>query len=248
MSDVGRRGGRAPIAVFAYDRVDKLSNMMSTLEACRGFSESPIFIYVDGPKGAADRASVDSVRRLVDGLRSPNISSFFRNENLGLRRSIFAGVTEVVRKYGRVVVLEDDLVLAPIALDYFNNALDRYESMHRVWSVAGYMYDVSALRNREATLALPFAHPWGWATWLRAWQQFALDNRPTERQLNSGSFRAAFDMDGLYPFTAQLRNSIEGRVDSWFIHWYYTIFQCGGVSIFPPRRVLDNFEIGRAHV
>jgi hypothetical protein len=52
-------------------------------------------------------------------------------------------------------------------------------------------------------------------------------------------------MDNLYPFSVQLRNSIEGRVNSWFIHWYYTVFQHRGVSIFPPRRVLDNYGLGK---
>lgn len=231
----------APIAVFAYNRPDKLAALMASLQSCQGFSESPVTIFVDGAKGPADDPAVQAVRDLVVNLRLPNVSWSFQQSNRGLRQSVYAGVSQVVRQYGRVVVLEDDLVLSPIALTYFNKALSRYETVDRVWSVVGYAYDAPALRGSTTTVALPFAHPWGWATWARAWNRYQLDNQPARAQLGSASFRSAFDMDGLYPFTAQLKNSIEGRVNSWFIHWYYTVFEHRGVSIFPPRRVLDNY-------
>lgn len=231
----------APIAVFAYNRPDKLASMMESLRRCRGFPHSPVTIFVDGPKTVSDRSLVSAVHNYVQGLCLPNVTWSFRDVNLGLRNSIYSGVSELVAQYGRVIVLEDDLVLSPIALQYFNDALRRYEDERRVWSIVGYAYDAPELRDSTSTLILPFAHPWGWATWAHAWDRFELDNRPTTEDLSSHAFKQAFDMNGLYPFTVQLRNSISGRVNSWFIHWYYTIFEHGGVSVFPPRRVLDNF-------
>jgi hypothetical protein len=233
----------APIAVFAYNRPGKLDALMKSLQACHGFAHSQVTVFVDGPKGDEDRVAVESVQASVQRLRLPNVSWSFQEVNRGLRCSIFAGVTDIVRKSGRVIVLEDDLVLSPVALTYFNEALHHYMDAERVWSIVGYSYDAPALRNASDTVALPFAHPWGWATWARAWDRFDLDDRPDARSLNARSFKAAFDMDGLYPFTAQLKNSIEGRVNSWFIHWYYTVFKHRGISIFPPRRLVDNFGI-----
>ena len=232
---------RAPIAVFAYNRADKLRALMASLQACEGFADSYVRVFVDGPKRDSDSAPIQEVRAAVQDLQLPNVSWSFQSENRGLRASIFAGVSELIDEYGRVIVLEDDLLLSPIALTYFNDALDFYAEAENVWSVVGYMYDVPELRDSPQTLALPFAHPWGWATWSRAWSRFDLDDRPTMEYLNARSFRTAFDMAGLYPFTGQLRNSIDGRVNSWFIHWYYTVFKHRGSSIFPPRRLVDNF-------
>ena len=241
MEDSDAPAVRAPVAVFAYNRPDKLTAMMTSLRACRGFSDSPVTIFVDGPKQPRDEPSVNAVRAFVRALGLPNVSWSFQKGNRGLRRSIYAGVSELIDEYGNVIVLEDDLILSPGALDFFNEGLHRYQSDERVWSIAGYTYDAPQIRNLSTTFALPFAHPWGWATWARAWDRFQLDNRPARHQLDSHSFKSAFDMNGLYPFTALLRNSIEGSVDSWFIHWYYTVFQNGGLSIFPSRRVVDNF-------
>jgi hypothetical protein len=233
----------APVAIFAYNRPDKLSALMTSLASCEGFANTPVTIFVDGPKRESDRLKVEQVRHVAEHHAGANVSWSFRETNSGLRKSVYAGVTEVLSKFDRVIVLEDDLVLSPIALSYFNTALRTYESEARVWSIAGYTYDAPALRPTGTTLTLPFAHSWGWATWARAWDQFDLDNRPSPRTLQSSAFRSAFDMGGLYPFTALMKISIEGRVDSWFIHWYYTIFQHGGVSIFPPRRVVENYGL-----
>jgi hypothetical protein len=233
----------APIAVFAYNRPDKLAALMNSLRACHGFADSQVTVFVDGPKRDGDRAAVEAVQASVLQLRLPNVVWSFQEVNRGLRNSIFAGVSEIVRAHGQVIVLEDDLVLSPLALTYFNEALRHYMNAQRVWSIVGYAYDAPTLRNSSRAIALPFAHPWGWATWSRAWEHFHLDDKPDAEILNTKSFQSAFDMDGMYPFTAQLRNSIEGRVNSWFIRWYYTVFKHRGVSIFPPRRLVDNYGL-----
>lgn len=231
----------APIAIFAYNRRDRLATMMESLAACDGFDQSTVKIFVDGPKNEAGAPAVEDVRELVRSLPYPNVQHVISEKNSGLRNAISAGVSRIVEEHGRVIVLEDDLVLSPIALTYFNQALDYYQQDEMIWSVVGYMYDCPSMRDEGKTVTLPFTHPWGWATWNRAWKHFELDGRPSDADLESAAFRSAFDMNGLYPFTGQLRNSIRGRVNSWYIHWYYALFRHGARSIFPPRRVLDNF-------
>lgn len=235
--------GLAPIAVFAYNRRDRLEAMIESLRCCEGFDRSPVFIFVDGPKRETDYAAVEQVRDYVRGLALPNVRTAISETNNGLRKSISSGVTQVVAEHGRAIVLEDDLVLSPIALSYFNTALDKYADDPRVWSVSGYISDVQQLRDFPRALILPYAHSWGWATWERAWRHFELDARPRDENLDSDSFRQAIDMNGFYPVRDMLRHSIAGRVDSWYAHWLYTIFRHGGRSIFPPRRVLDNYGI-----
>lgn len=237
------RSTRPPIAVFAYNRPDKLASLFSTLQNCNGFHDSHVRIFVDGFRGESDRKSVEAVRNYVTSLDYPNVSHTFQSQNLGLRRSIYSGVSRLIDEFGEVIVLEDDLILSPIALDYFESGLREYEDETRVWSIAGYIYDAPEFRNSTRTLALPFTHPWGWATWKRAWKQFDLDSRPDIEDINTRFFEKSFNMNGIYPFTKQLKNSLSGIVDSWSVHWYYTVFKHGGVSIFPPRRVVDNLGL-----
>jgi hypothetical protein len=231
----------APIAVFAYNRRDRLAAMIHSLERCEGFSKSPVTIYVDGPQNGADRSAVEEVRAFVKGLTHKNVDYVISETNQGLRNAIYAGVSQLAAEHGRVIVLEDDLVLSPIALSYFNQALNYYADDARVWSISGYIADAKKLREYPRALILPYAHSWGWATWDRAWRQFDLNARPRDENLRAASFRRAIDMNGFHPFQFLLAASIRGRINSWYVHWLYTILRHGGRSVFPPRRVVDNY-------
>jgi hypothetical protein len=214
--------------------------MFDSLRRCEFFDESPVCFFLDGAKGNGDQDDVTAVRRLVESIDLPNVTHVIRKKNLGLRHSIHDGVGRICEQYGRVIVLEDDFRLSSKALEYFNAALDQYAETDRVWSVAGYMFQVPELRDRTTAFALPFAHPWGWATWQRSWTQFALDAPVSEEMLKSRSFRAAFSMGGLADFGRMLAMSQGGLVNSWFIQWYHLIFRNGGVSIFPPQTYVLN--------
>lgn len=237
----GCRQTFAPIVVFAYNRRDRLAKMMCSLQRCEGFSESSVIIFVDGPRDDRDKNLVEEVADFVRNLPYPNVTYHISENNTGLRSAIFSGVSRVIDEHRRIIVLEDDLVLSPIALLYFNRALEFYADDRRVWSISGYIADVKRLREFPRALILPYAHSWGWATWSRAWKQFDLDQRPRAANLKAASFKNAIDMNGFYPARLMLANSIEGRVNSWYAHWLYTIIRHGGRSVFPPRRVLDNY-------
>jgi hypothetical protein len=144
-------------------------------------------------------------------------------------------------EYGRVIVLEDDLVCSPTVLRYFNRALDLYEKDGRIYSVSAYIYDCQRLRNTKRALVLPLTNSWGWATWQRAWVGFDPDEVVDQRTLESRTFRNFFDINGFYPLAALLLQSLNKHVDSWFIHWYYYIFRNGGMTIYPPRRYVENY-------
>jgi hypothetical protein len=241
--DIDRRISPAPVAIFAYKRVAHLKRLFETLRQNAEFSATDIVIFVDGPKGEADASEVAKVREFAANTGLSNVRARISERNQGLRRSICAGVTAMCAEYGRVIVLEDDLITSPVLLRYFNTALDRYVDDTNVYSISAYIYDCPQLREFERALVLPLTNSWGWATWQRAWSDFKPDAKPDIGMLNSASFRNSFDLGGFYPLSALLRQAVEGRVDSWFIFWYLHIFERGGVTIYPPRRYVENYGL-----
>ncbi|GAB3813272.1 hypothetical protein GCM10028895_05140 [Pontibacter rugosus] len=84
---------------------------------------------------------VSEVRQYISQIQGfKSVKVIEREKNLGLATSIIQGVTEVVNIYGRVIVLEDDLVTAPSFLSYMNTALKLYQQDDAVISVHGYVY------------------------------------------------------------------------------------------------------------
>ena len=234
----------APVAIFAFNRPEKLQRLIESLHACELSELTHFVFFVDGPRHERDAALVAQVIAIAasSGLASSEIR--VSESNMGLRRSVYNGVGALVKSYGRVIALEDDLILSPIALRYFNAALERYADEESIWSICGYLWDVPKIANHPTALVLPLTNSWGWATWRRAWDNFELDAQPSQENLNSKTFKDLFDIHGMYLFTEMMKASIAKRVNSWYVHWNYTVFQHGGRSIFPPRRVLDNIGIG----
>lgn len=234
------RTSAAPIAIFAYNRRDRLEIMFESLRACDGFSESPITIFVDGPRDRTEVPRVTAVRDYVTSLELPNVRYQFAAANCGLRASIASGVSQICADAGRVIVLEDDLILCPSVLRYFNEALTKYADRECIWSVCAYMPEVVRLQTHDAALVLPTTHPWGWATWHRAWRTFDVNGPIDSRTLQSRAIRERLNMHGLRDYASMLSYALSGMIDSWFARWNYHVCVRNGLSVFPPRTLIQN--------
>jgi len=232
----------APVALFAYDR---LSHLRQTVEALRRndlTAGTQLRVFCDGPKDSGDAAKVAQVREYVsriDGFKSVRVVQ--RERNFGLAQSIIAGVTEVVEDFGKVIVLEDDLVTSPFFLTYMNEALNLYEAAERVVSIHGYIYPV---RGRlPETFFLRGADCWGWATWNRGWRIFESDAERLLGELRRNRLEYAFDFEGAYSYTKMLRDCIAGENDSWAVRWYASAFLRQKLTLYPGRSLIRNIGL-----
>jgi hypothetical protein len=229
----------APIAIFAFRRPGHVRRLIESLRANPEFAESPVVAYCDGPRSEADAAPVAETRSVIRSAGIPDLRMVERERNLGLANSVIAGVTELCDQYGRVIVLEDDLVLAPTFLDYMNAALTRYADRPEVYAVNGTMYPVE-LPAKEDALFLPLVNSSGWATWSRAWADFDASAAGFAALAADRALRRRFDLDGNFPFFQMLEARVRGRNDSWAIRWYLTVFMRGGLGLFPARSLVEN--------
>lgn len=230
----------APIALFAYRRTDLLGAVLDSLEACPEFSATDVYVFSDGPKNEHARADVEAVRVLVRDRMRPNMRLIEAQDNLGLSQSVIGGVGRLCREYGRAIVIEDDLLLSPAILAWFNAALDRYIGERRVMQISGHMFNSTAFEGRNEGFFLPMATSWGWATWDRAWKAFDPDAAGWEVLIRDRAARKRFDLDGNYPYTKMLRRQMAGRINSWAIRWNWTLFKNDGLSLYPPQSMVSN--------
>jgi hypothetical protein len=160
-----------------------------------------------------------------------------RTENLGLARSVVAGVSELCDAYGRVIVVEDDFALRPDFLDYMIRALDKYADCKEIYQVSGYMFPVEHPPRPDAFF-LPLSTTWGWATWSRAWRIFDWRAASAPEQLADPAIRRKFDLDNSYPYANMLEDRLAGKNDSWGILWWWAVFRIGGLVLYPRRSLV----------
>src|SRR4029079_8493235 len=116
-----------------------------------------------------------------------------RDNNYGLANSILTGVTDLINRFGKIIVLEDDLVSSPGFLIYMNDALNKYENESKVMHVSGYMLPVKS--NLPETFFYNAATCWGWGTWWRAWSKLNTDARDLWNKLNASGRIDEYTLD-----------------------------------------------------
>jgi hypothetical protein len=161
-----------------------------------------------------------------------------RDANLGLAKSMIDGVTRIVAQYGRIIVLEDDMVTAPHFLTYMNEALEKYADDDRVASIHGYVYPVA--QPLPEAFFLQGADCWGWGTWQRGWKLFNGDGQLLLTELKHRKLLRAFDFNGAYPFSKMLEGQIKGINDSWAVRWYASAYLAGKLTLYPGRSLVHN--------
>jgi len=228
-----------PIVLFTYNRLSHLQKTIEALLVNYGADESSLFIYSDGPKNNSAVKDVNGVREYIKTITGfKNISIIESRENLGLAASIIKGVTEVVNRYGSVIVIEDDLITSPYFLEYMNDALETYKNDDGVISIHGYIYPVT--RELPETFFLRGADCWGWATWKRGWDLFESDGKKLLKELNEKSLTKEFDFGGNYHFSDMLKRQSEGTTNSWAIRWYAGAFLKNKLTLYPGKSLVQN--------
>ncbi len=231
----------APIVIFAFNRPDALQRLGDALRKCALFDESKVIVFVDGPRNEPERtkvqAAIEVARSLTDDVRASA-------SNRGLGPSIIAGVTDVINEYGRVIVLEDDLVPAPGMLMYLNQMLDRYADEPKVCSACAYGLKIRRPEGYDGDVYFsPRSSSWGWATWRDRWEKidWAVSdyesfrhNRRDRRSFNRGGSDMASMLDGY----------MAGRNRSWAIRFCYWQWRNGLLSVHPFRSLVDNEGFG----
>ncbi len=233
----------APVALFAFKRPVHTARALRALLGDPLIRETRVFVFCDGPHGSDDAELVRATRDAVRMCGIPKLQVTERHENLGLARSVISGVSELCATFGRVIVLEDDLVPSSTFLSYMNSSLERYREDDRVYHVSAYMYPVRLPRRQDAVF-LPFVNSWGWATWERAWRFFDPDANGFEALRKDPDLRLRFDLDGSFRFFDMLQLQQDGCIDSWFIRWYLSVFLRGGLGLFPTRSLVANTGFG----
>lgn len=229
----------APILLFAYNRPRHLQHTVEALAHNPLAQESELFVFSDGARTEDDREDVELVRSYIytiEGFKT--VHRIERDRNYGLAANIIDGVTDIVNRYGRVIVLEDDLVTAPGFLQFMNDALDTYADEPRVGHIQA--YDFTQNPRLPETFLIKFTGSWGWATWQRAWQHFNPDGQYLLNELHRRHLTRRFDFNGKYGFTRMLRRQVEGKNNSWAIRWNASLFLQDILSLNVGRSLVQN--------
>lgn len=229
----------APILLFVYNRPEHVRQCIASLQANELAAQSPLFIYSDAAKTPESREDVEQTRQFIRTIQGfKEVTIIEREQNWGLARSIIDGVTTQVNRFGKVIVMEDDLIAAPYFLQFMNDALDTYKDEPRVGHIQG--CDFTQDTSLPDTFLIKWTGSWGWGTWDRAWKLFNPDGKELLQQLEERNLTHRFDFNSTYGYTRMLRRQIEGKNNSWAIRWNASLFLADILSLNAGRSLIQN--------
>jgi acetyltransferase-like isoleucine patch superfamily enzyme len=232
----------APIALFVYNRPDHTLRTLEALAQNDLASQSELFVYSDGPKYDADPntiKAIEEVRALIKEQQwCKKVTIYESDTNKGLADSIVFGVTEIINTYGKIIVLEDDIVTSKGFLQYMNDALTLYENEERVMHISGYMYPINT--KKTSTICLRLLSCWGWATWSRAWKHYNPNTANHLEELEDSAAIDRFNIRGSADFYDQLKRNQYGEIYTWAVKWYASWYFKNGLALHPSKSLVSN--------
>ncbi len=235
----------APVVLFTYNRVETLKKTVEFLQKCDLSAESELFIFSDAAKNTNDENAVKQVRDFistVDGFKMIHIIKSLNNK--GLANSIISGVSEIINRFGKVIVLEDDLLVSSNFLNYMNRALDFYECQPDVFSISAFIFEMKI--PDDYTFDVFFTKrncSWGWAMWRDRWNEIDWEIKDYDSFVNSSEQRRAFDRIGT-DLTQSLIRQMKGEINSWAIRCCYHQFKKNIFTVYPTKSKVYNIGFG----
>lgn len=231
----------APIILFVYNRPEHTKKTVDAIKLNEFASESLLFIFADGSKNENDKKSVDEVRNYIltiSGFKEIKIT--LKEKNLGLADSVISGVTEVIDKFGKAIVLEDDIVTSKYFLKFMNEALDFYQSDDKIFSISGYNFPIKIPKCYQYKIYIsPRPSSWGWATWKDRWEKVDWRISDYDHFIHNKKEIKKFNLGG-DDLTRMLRRQMSGIINSWAIRWTYAHYQGNGYCLFPVKSLAKN--------
>lgn len=238
----------APIILFVYNRPKHTALTLKALSQNKLASQSTLYIYADGPKkNAAPNALADinRTREIINSYRGcKDVVVIARDENYGLQRSVIEGVTDIVNKHEKVIVLEDDIITSPHFLQYMNDALNVYENEQKVLSIGALNFFATDEEVPE-TFFIAIPDCWGWATWKNRWQLFEPNAQLLLNRLREQGLIKKFNLNGAYNFESMLIAQIKGDISSWAIRWQALAYLENKLTLYPRCSVTKNIGFGK---
>lgn len=235
----------APVVLFVYNRPRHTRQTLVALQKNVLAHQSRLIVYCDGPKPGTTKEELDNNEAVKSVVREQKwcseVEVIERPHNYGLARNIIEGVTEVVNKYGKIIVLEDDIVTSPGFLKYMNSALNFYQNQARVMHISGYLPKTSGWNKLPSTFFLGFMSCWGWGTWHSSWENLITDSNFLYNSIltRDGDFDK-FNLDNTIPLSNQLRDNQSGKINTWAIKWMASIYLKSGLCLYPNKSLVDN--------
>jgi len=236
----------APIVLFVYNRAEHTKRTVEGILSNPEAKDTVLYIFADGPKPTATEETVAKVKAVreyihtITGFKEVIIEE--SETNRGLAPATIYGVTKVINKYGRVIMIEDDDIPSSHFLEFENECLEKYKDDPRIWCVGGYVYYPIPVQSNITDDIYLVNRPtsWGFGTWKRCWDKIIWDMDTLKGIFSHKSIVNGFNRWCGCDMIPIMYSWFEGRASSWSIRYNFAAYLNDSKTIRPAHSLIMN--------
>lgn len=227
----------SPICLFTYNRLYETKKTIEALKKNNLAKDSILYVFSDGPKKESDLKDILRVRNYIENIDGfKKIILYKSKKNKGLVNSIIPGITKIINKHKKIIVLEDDIITSKKFLKFMNEALKFYKNDKKIKTISGFSLDINC---KESIYFQTRPFPWGWGTWVDRWNSKIFDKKKIAADINENRLKLFKKKCGS-DMKKMLIDSLKGKDDSWDIRWMYNHFREKKYTIYPNKSLTIN--------
>lgn len=233
-----------PLVIFVYNRPKETLDLLKSIDSSDIGSRNVVIIQ-DGLKENSSNEGESkwiNVQSVINNWKYPQKTIIVRQKNIGLAQSVYQGINEIFKNSDRVIVLEDDLIIANDFFSYIDEALALYAKSDNISSISGYVHNNNLKIKGGDVFLFPRVGSWGWATWRDRWEGFELDAIDKSILRDKAKLKS-FNKGGI-DLSWMLRNQLTGRINSWAIQFSFFQFKNNRFTVYPIRTKISNQGFG----
>lgn len=233
----------APVYISVYIRIEHLKKNIEALQKNFLANKTELFLFSDAPK-KGDEIKVFKMRqylKTITGFKSVNI--VYRRKNSRVYNNQNAQKS-LLKKYGKVIIMEEDIVTAPGFLTFMNQSLEIYKDREDILCISGYCPPIDIQKTyKEDVILLDRMYGWSLAIWEAKYKKI---KNIKEKELNKlidldlkNELIQKGEEDLIYFFKAFSQNLFYG-LD---VKANYLIFKNKMYSISPAKSLVFNIGL-----
>ena len=234
----------APVIMFGFNRPDVQELSMKCFANCYGARERDLYVFIDGPRNSNDEILSKQILKMLRSFKETGFQRMkivMREHNLGCRENIVQGISEVISKYGRAIMIEDDILVSRTFLQFMDEALDTFLTDQRIWCINGFQkFFFKIPKNYAHDLYYSFLNcAWGWATWKDRWNAVDFDMSDWLDFKKDPENLEKLDK-ACYFLRSMLDAQYSGTLRTWDVQCMYHMVKNGLYAIEPRYQVSKN--------
>ncbi|HRH65247.1 MAG TPA: nucleotide-diphospho-sugar transferase [Bacteroidia bacterium] len=236
-----------PVLFLIYNRPEHTRKVFEELRRLR---PSQLFVAADGPRMhvPGDQEKCEVTRAVIRNIDwKCELHTLFRDQNKSTKYAVPEAIHWFFEKVEEGIILEDDCVPDLSFFSFCEQVLEKFRNENRVMQINGSNFLKGRTYNFKGSYYFSrLCHPWGWATWKRAWSKYDFEMKDLDSFIRNDKLTILTENPEWRKYYYNLlQQTREGKIDCWDFQWFYTVWSHAGVVITPVINLVSNIGFGK---